>query len=227
MSTAMTSARGATRAPLARGIRAIIRNKGVYAVTSIAVFIISFGVLFRLDFIPESSALSDTKNAAGVITASSTDEVVEIPVESPTRIVIKSVGVDVTVSNPTTTNVASLDNALLKGAVRYPTSANLGEKGNVVIFGHSTYLPIVSNPNFKAFTAIEKLKKGDEIVVYGDEYEYHYEVYNVYTMKADNGVIPLLTEGKVLTLSTCNTFGTPQDRFVVTSTLVSSSRIAK
>jgi sortase (surface protein transpeptidase) len=57
--------------------------------------------------------------------------------ESPTRIVISKIGVDATISNPSTTNVTTLDEYLKLGAVRYPGSGLLGV-GNMFIFGHST-----------------------------------------------------------------------------------------
>jgi len=227
MSRATSQPTSSFTVSLARGIRTVWMNKGTYIVTFFAVFLVSFGVLFRLDFLPETPSLSATENTASVVTSLDEVSIVEAVVEAPTRIVIKKVGVDVDVLNPTQTDVPTLDNALLKGAVRYPTSVKLGEKGNMVLFGHSSYLPIVNNQNFKAFNGIEKLSKDDEILVYGEDYVYQYRVYEVRTMKSDSGVIPLVSEGKVLTLATCNSFGTPQDRYVVTATLVSSSRIVK
>lgn len=145
--------------------------------------------------------------------------------ELPTKIEVPSIGLSVSVSNPTSTNVELLDNALLKGAVRYPTSSKLGEAGNVIIFGHSSYLPIVNNKNFKAFDGIQDLKEGDRITVTGSGHTYVYAVESVRKASATDDYIPLMVAGSKLTLATCNSFGTKSDRFVVTANLVETNML--
>ena len=54
--------------------------------------------------------------------------------EAPVRVAAGDIRLDAAVANPTSTNVEVLDQALLKGAVRYPTSAELGVNGTVLIF---------------------------------------------------------------------------------------------
>jgi LPXTG-site transpeptidase (sortase) family protein len=140
--------------------------------------------------------------------------------EAPIGIEIPEVGVKANVSNPNTTDVEQLDAALLKGAVRYPTSAKLGAPGNVIIFGHSSHLPIVHNQAFKAFNEISKLKQDDPIYVYSAGKKYTYQVDTVTEQNTATGAIPLTTTGSTLTLATCDNFGEKSDRFVVTATLV-------
>jgi LPXTG-site transpeptidase (sortase) family protein len=142
--------------------------------------------------------------------------------ELPTKISIPRIGMNVSISNPNTTSVATLDQYLLKGAVRYPTSATLGEQGNVILFGHSSYLPVVHNQAFKAFDGIQNLKKGDQITVYSNQHKYVYAVDSVQQMSATSDAIPLTSTGYTLTLATCDSFGKKTDRFVVTATLVGS-----
>ena len=124
--------------------------------------------------------------------------------------------------NPETTDVPTLDSLLLKGAVRYPTSAKLGENGNVVLFGHASYLPIVKNQNYRTFTDIQKLKKGDTIMITSSGTVYTYAVRTVVRQSAEDGVISLTADGRVLTLVTCDSFGQKSDRFVLTADLVES-----
>ncbi len=150
-----------------------------------------------------------------------------LPVDLPTRITIPKIEVDAAIENPTSVNTATLDAALQNGAARYPTSAKLGEEGNVVLFGHSSYLPVVSNSAYKAFNGIQKLTKGDRITVSSNGRAYVYAVDAVYAAKADEDAIPLTTEGHKLTLVTCDSFASKQDRFVVTATLVESYPLAK
>lgn len=141
--------------------------------------------------------------------------------EAPVGIEIPSVGVKANVSNPTATDIPTLDEALLTGAVRYPSSARMGEEGNVLIFGHSSYLPVVHNQSFKAFNEIAKLEVGAPILVYSNGRRYTYAVESVRPADVANDAIPLTTDGALLTLVTCNSFGDKSDRYIVTASLVS------
>jgi LPXTG-site transpeptidase (sortase) family protein len=176
------------------------------------------GVLGALDLLPEGGTVAvengDSLSASASLALEDT--------EKPTRIEIPSIDLSVTVANPTKTDVATLDAALLNGVVRYPTSADLGEKGNVIIFGHSSYLPIVRNEAFKAFNDIQKLKKGERILVTGNDRTYVYEVESVKEADAEEDAIPLSVTGSKLTLATCDSFGTKSDRFIVVANLVES-----
>lgn len=176
------------------------------------------GVLGALDLLPEPSTVAtDSGNSLSASASLALQET-----EKPTRIEIPDIDLDVTVANPTKTDVATLDKALLDGVVRYPTSSNLGEPGNVIIFGHSSYLPIVRNQAFKAFNDIQKLKKGERILVTGSDRTFVYEVESVKEADAEEDAIPLTVSGSKLTLATCDSFGTKSDRFVVTANLVES-----
>ena len=115
----------------------------------------------------------------------------------------------------------------MKGAVRYPTSAKLGETGNVVLFAHSSYIPVVGNQAYKAFNGIQKLVVGDVVTVYSATMVYTYRVRSFTKESAnDNIPIPLSVNGKILTLVTCNSFGTKEDRFVVVADFVESHSIS-
>lgn len=144
--------------------------------------------------------------------------------ELPIKVVAPSIGLSATVANPATTNIDTLDHYLLSGAVRYPTSATLGQNGNVVLFGHSSYLPVVFNHAYKTFDGIQKLKAGDPVTVYSGTNAYTYAVTSVEMENVGSSAgIPLATNGPTLTLATCDSFGKKTDRFVVTATLVGSS----
>ena len=148
-------------------------------------------------------------------------------VELPTKLEISEIGLSSVITNPITTDIVALDKELLKGAVRYPTSAKLGGIGNVVLFGHSSYLPIVGNRAYKTFNGIQKLVAGDVIKVSSDTAVYTYGVRSVAKERAtDNTAIQLKIAGKTLTLVTCNSFGTKEDRFVVTADFVESHPIS-
>lgn len=140
--------------------------------------------------------------------------------EAPIGIEIPSIGVKANVANPNTTDIAALDNELTKGAVRYPDSALPGEQGNVLIFGHSSYLPVVHNQAYKAFNGIQDLKEGAPIYVVGTSKVFIYAVEKVEKANTSTGEISLEADGAKLTLATCDTFGAKSDRFIVTAKLV-------
>lgn len=187
----------------------------------LAVFFVSFATLATFDLIPEAPT-EVAKEEIKVSGASLSAAVALAAPENPIRVKIPALKLDVTIKNPESTNVAVLDEALLTGAVRYPTSARLGEDGNVVLFGHSSYLPVVNNKAFRAFNEIQNLKNGERIIVHGEGVTYVYVVKEVASADAESAAIPLTKTGRTLTLATCDSFGKKTDRFVVVADLVES-----
>jgi len=133
----------------------------------------------------------------------------------PTAITIPKLNKTITVLNPVSRTIADLDAALLSGVVRHPDSATLDQEGNVFILGHSSYLPNVFNKNFQAFNGIEDLAWGDKIEVMSDGILYEYRVEKVYKASALDTTVPIAGTGHKLTLATCNSFGSLDDRFIV------------
>lgn len=144
----------------------------------------------------------------------------------PQRIIIEKIGIDVAVKNPATRDIDALDGALLGGAVRFPGSGSMSAEGNMFIFGHSSSLPAIRNQNFKAFNNIGTLAVGDIIRVRSGTIENVYQVSSVRMDAASNIRIDFTTEGKKLTLSTCNSFGSKQDRYIVEADFVGSYPLA-
>ncbi len=199
----------------------ILERQGSFSLAFLTVFLLSFLFLAWVDALPEPKQSS-------VVTAPilkpTPKPVVQQPASAPaapTRIVAKSVGVDATIANPTSTNIDELDRVLLAGAARYPTSALLGQEGTVLLFGHSSSLPVVRNMAYKTFNGIQNLQKGEVISVFAGDKEYRYAVTGVRVADANEDVIELVQTGKHLTLVTCNnSFATKTKRYVVTAQLV-------
>ena len=196
----------------------ILEKKFVFTAIFTLVFFISVSVLYIFGFAPDlpffnSRAVAPVGNITGSVKT-------ETQGELPSRIEIPSIGVQALVSNPQSKDISALDQALMAGAVRYPETARLGEDGNVLLFGHSSHLPVVHNKAYKAFNDIQNLKVGDPIFVIGDKKVYTYAVENVASASVDTGEIPLSRTGAKLTLVTCDNFGTKADRFIVTAHLV-------
>ena len=214
------------------GKRAYAR-KWSFSVLSAAVFFVSILALGQLDLLPNVPTASAAPDAATIVSmnsfiATSTSAGGQATVtELPMKIEIPTLNLSATIANPTTTAIQVLDKDLLSGAVRYPTSATLGEIGNVVLFGHSSYLPIVGNQAYKTFDGIQKLVAGDSVIVYSSGTAYTYKVRSVSKESAASDAgIPLSVTGRVLTLATCNSFGAKTDRFVVVADFVESHSVS-
>ena len=189
-------------------------------------FIVTFILLYTAGFVPgvlkpkEGDSLRVLWDKAQKEMIDSQTKQGAIISESPTRIVIDKIGVDSSVSNPNTTNVKTLDSYLLEGAVRYPSSGLLGA-GNMFIFAHSAEAyTIVNNPAYKAFNGLKLLKVGDIIKVSSATKTYEYRVATVSLVDKNKALVELDNTKNMLTLSTCNTLGTPSERYVVTADYV-------
>lgn len=195
----------------------ILERQGSFSLAFLTVFLLSFLFLAWVDALPEPKSSSVVTTHIPKPTAK---PILQQPA-APTRVVAKSVGVDATVANPTSTDIAALDHVLLTGAARYPTSALLGQEGTVLLFGHSSSLPVVRNPAYKTFNGIQNLKRGEVISVFAGDKEYRYAVVGVRVADANEDVIELTQTGKHLTLVTCNnSFATKTKRYVVTAELI-------
>lgn len=206
-------------AKLATAFGRAYARKWTFLAAVLFVFFTSFSMLSALDLVPGPIVAKKENLTANALTS------VKTTPELPVRIEIAAINLSADIANPTKTDVATLDKALLTSAVRYPTSAKLGETGNVIVFGHSSYLPVVNNKNFKIFNEIQNLKKGDRITVYGVDTAYVYEVDTVSEEDAKSAAIPLEVGEPTLTLATCDSFGSKSDRFVVVAKLVGSHSV--
>ena len=188
------------------------RRAFTFAFWFLVIFMISFGALYFAGVVPEEIQPAPVADTPAQVIA-------EAKGEEPIRIVIKSIGVNALVSNPETTDVDVLDADLAKGSVRYPGSGLAGE-GNMFLFGHSTGIKVGVNKAYQTFNNIKTLNKGDLITVYSKDKEYIYEVDKVTLVNADDALVEFGGTDKKLTLSTCNTFGTKEQRHVVESHLL-------
>ena len=199
------------------GIMGSVGRLGAFLVTFVLLMVVTVGFLGAVDALPE--------NKAAVTGPSHTVQETATP-ESPVRVVAKNIGLDVAVVNPSSTNVATLDQALTSGAVRYPTSAMLGVRGTVLLFGHSSYLPVVYHQYYKTFNKIQDLHVGAIVSVYSSGTEYRYAVSGVRVANATEDVVELSTTGKRLVLVTCDSFSQKTSRFVVTADFVGTYSLA-
>lgn len=211
---------------LVKAYRQAYERKWLFLGIVTLIFFGNLATLRNYDLLPETSSQL-VSPALALDTGAVAAVAVSAPVlEEPLSIEIPAIKLRASVSNPTSTDVEILDQELLSGAVRYPTSAKLGQDGNVVLFGHSSYLPVVGNQAYKTFNGIQKLVPGDTVILYSSGTAYTYRVRTMEKKSAADDGIDLAVTGQVLTLSTCDSFGKKSDRFVVTADLVESHPIS-
>ncbi len=227
----------------------IYAKKNAFFMAFFVVATLTYAVLYTLDFYPEPPAdATETDDAEEVSSLPTTPKELTTPEQTisqiaatgdgtttsvkhlpkvaalPNRIVIPESETDVVVLNPESLDMNDLDTALLDGVVRHPQSAHFGDPGNILIFGHSSYLPNVFNKNFQAFNGVQDLQWGDEITLMAEAgTAYRYRVDRVYKVKASETIIDNTRGKATLTIVTCNSFGSKDDRYIVEATLVASN----
>lgn len=205
----------------------------VYLATTVVVFFCTLSVADSLDFVPNyidgTEPVAQAEEAQSVALSDLPELGEEQPAVAPViekvmpvRVKIASISLDLPVQNIASHDLAKLDEALKDGPVRYVDSAQLNEPGNMLIFAHSSHLPIVHNQMYKAFNRIPELKENDTITVVGkDGKSYLYAVTSVRKTDANEAIIDLsTTNGTRLTLSTCDTVTSKSSRYVVEAEFV-------
>ena len=207
----------------------------VFLATSVIVFFLALSAASSVGFVPYYIDGSEPRRSVSIAELPELGEEIaaevaaspetETPGVLPTRVRISAIGLDLPLLNPQTRDIAKLDEYLKDGPARYMDSALLGEKGNVLLFGHSSRLPVVHNQMYKAFNRIPELEAGDVIEVEGEGVVYSYQVLTVKTVDAEEGIIDLSREGNRLTIVTCDTLTSKSSRFVVNAELIGSYEI--
>jgi len=156
---------------------------------------------------PPSSVSSVPQRLADLV-----QPVVRVPIptpgpQSPTRIVIESIGVDAPV-------VQGDDwEQLKKGAGHHIGSANPGERGNTFISAHNDIFGEI-------FRHLDDVELRDEIIVYAGETPYRYEVKAKRIIDPSDVSVMASTASPVLTLMTCYPYMIDTHRLVVIAELV-------
>jgi len=117
--------------------------------------------------------------------------------------------------------VTTIDNDLKRHLVNYAGTAVPPEKGNAVIYGHST-LPQLFNPkDYKTiFATLHTIRINDTILATVNDITYTYRVNKITIVEPDNtSVLAQDFDNSYLTLVTCTPPGTTWKRLVVRATL--------
>lgn len=118
-------------------------------------------------------------------------------------------------------NVSTIDDDLSIHLVNFQGTCVPPDRGNCVIFGHST-LPSLYNPHdYKTiFANIQNLRVGDLIIVHIDNIDYLYKIFDMSVVSADNtSVLSQTMDDSYLTIITCTPPGTVWFRLIIRSRL--------
>jgi sortase A len=136
------------------------------------------------------------------------------PVITSYMISIPSIGVSYA-------NVSTIDTDLSKHLVHYSGTTLPPERGNAIIFGHST-LPQLFNPHdYKTiFAKAHTLKDGDTIVATVNGKEYTYKIQSIkITTPDDTSVFSQEYDDSYITIVTCTPPGTTWKRLIIKAKL--------
>ncbi|MEK7106751.1 MAG: sortase [Patescibacteria group bacterium] len=197
----------------------------VFLATVFVVFVLTLSAADSVGFVPNYIDGSNSGPSQNKIALSNLPQLggpldEAVVSAEPARMTIPALGKDLPIQNPATKDIDALTEVLKAGPARYVDSAKLGEKGNMLLFGHSSHLPVVRNQMYKAFNDIETLAEGDSISVFGGGKEYIYRVTSVRMADAKTETIDLSKGSARLTLVTCNTLGEKTARWIVEAEFV-------
>ena len=116
---------------------------------------------------------------------------------------------------PRSTAEAVINDALLRGVIKYPGTAEPGERGNVFLTGHSSYYWWVKTNFRNVFALVPQLRRNDEIVIYAQGRKYSYRVHTIFEVSPSQTGVLKPTPVATLTLSTCVPVGTSYRRKIV------------
>ncbi len=199
--------------------------KRVFFAAVIMVFFSTLSAVDSIGFVPcqLDASCSGTSDVVALSNLPELGEEITSAIETamPERIKISAIDLDLQVQNIESRDLEVLDAALKNGPIRYVDSARLGEKGNVLIFGHSSRLPVIKNQMYKAFNRVSELKPGDTITIEGEGKSYLYTVTSLRTANAEEAIIDLSpTQGTKLTLVTCDTLTGKSARYILEADFV-------
>jgi sortase A len=123
-----------------------------------------------------------------------------------------------------------LQNGLENGVVHYPSSPVPGEKGNVVVVGHSSNNIFNAGKYKFAFALLSYLENGDTVIMQYNKKRYIYKVYDKFIVKpSEVSVLGPTDKSSALTLITCDPPGRNTNRLIIRAEQISpepSSNIA-
>lgn len=184
----------------------------------LVLFIFLFG-FFNEVFLAPFIHPNNHANATPVIIGTDT-----VSASAKDEIVIPKINVEIPVDyNQTSTNEATIENALEDGVVHYPTTVNPGQLGNAAFFGHSSN-NIFNQGKYKfAFVLLHTLVPGDTFYLIKSHKVYAYKVISRKIVNPSDVSVLSDIPGQTATatLITCDPPGTSLHRLIVVGKQIS------
>lgn len=144
------------------------------------------------------------------------------------RVVIPKIGKNIPLLDVKNKNISwhhELNDIFMKelenGIVRYPGSAKPGEEWVSFIFWHSSNLPWIKWEYNDVFATLDKVKFGDEVIVYYWQEKYTYKIKEKRVIRpGDVSVLKRNNDKSEITLMTCWPIWTTLNRLIVTWELI-------
>lgn len=117
--------------------------------------------------------------------------------------------------------VSTIDTDLSQHLVNFPGTAIPPDKGNAVVFGHSTLPPLFNPKNYKAiFATAHTLIVGDTIIMTQGNMSYTYRIFNISIVEStDKSYLVQDTSDSYITIVTCTPPGTTWKRLIIRARL--------
>lgn len=179
---------------------------------SLVLLIVLFGLFNNLIIAPFIRPGSNNASATPIIL--STDGIA--PTDQD-QVIIPKINAELPFSVGAGTDEESVQSGLEEGVVRYPSTAEPGQKGNAAFFGHSSN-NIFNKGKYKfAFVLLHELVPGDIFYLTHNGKVYTYKVYDKKIVNPDETWVlnPVQDKVATATLITCDPPGTTLHRLVV------------
>jgi len=131
-------------------------------------------VKYKLIGFPPVSA--DTEIFQALQQEAATTQADEESLQIPERLVIPKLSVDAPIVWPENIGEPAFQAALEKGVVFWPESSLPGQKGTMVVLGHSSAYPWYRGNYGSIFSLLDQLQTGDEIFVFSPQKKYTFRV---------------------------------------------------
>ncbi len=188
--------------------QSILFGLGLGSVVVLLLLFSFFNERFIAPFITPSKQVSSTP----IIIDSSTTAVDPTP-----KVIIPKINVEIpTVYDEPSVEEHAIQKALERGVVHYATTSQPGEKGNAVVFGHSSNNILNSGKYKFAFVLLNKLEVGDTFYLTKNSTRFAYRIYEKKIVKpTELGVLGATDKTATATLITCDPPGTSINRLIV------------
>ena len=149
-----------------------------------------------------------------------------LPKGTAMKLVIPKTGVKAPIIFPTDTSTKGILKALEGGVGVYPGSIMPGQKGHMIILGHSSLDSWYRGNYARVFALLNRLAVGDEfLIVAGDtKYIYRITANQVFKPAAADAYMAQTVPGSMVELVTCDPVGSAANRRIVSAELVAGGQ---